>query len=162
MKKILLIATGGTIASKYTEQGLSPQISANELLEYVPAAREFCTIDTEAPFSLDSTNVCAKHWAALAELIEKKYEYYDGFVICHGTDTMAYTAAALSYLIQNNRKPVVVTGAQKPIVLRSQMRAPIFWTAFVSLLIRGHTGRSLFSAAKSSQNPCKKRVFEKL
>ena len=55
MKKILLIATGGTIASKYTEQGLSPQISANELLEYVPAAREFCTIDTEAPFSLDST-----------------------------------------------------------------------------------------------------------
>ena len=75
MKKILLIATGGTIASKYTEQGLSPQISANELLEYVPAAREFCTIDTEAPFSLDSTNVCAKHWAALAELIEKKYEY---------------------------------------------------------------------------------------
>ena len=117
MKKILLIATGGTIASKYTEQGLSPQISANELLEYVPAAREFCTIDTEAPFSLDSTNVCAKHWAALAELIEKKYEYYDGFVICHGTDTMAYTAAALSYLIQNNRKPVVVTGAQKPIDL---------------------------------------------
>ena len=69
MKKILLIATGGTIASKYTEQGLSPQISANELLEYVPAAREFCTIDTEAPFSLDSTNVCAKHWVALAELI---------------------------------------------------------------------------------------------
>lgn len=61
--------------------------------------------------------MCAKHWVALAELIEKKYEYYDGFVICHGTDTMAYTAAALSYLIQNNRKPVVVTGAQKPIDL---------------------------------------------
>ena len=117
MKKILLIATGGTIASKYTVQGLSPQISAENLLSYVPAAREFCTIDTEAPFSLDSTNVCAKHWVALAELIEKKYEYYDGFVICHGTDTMAYTAAALSYLIQNNRKPVVVTGAQKPIDL---------------------------------------------
>ena len=117
MKKILLIATGGTIASKYTEQGLSPKISAEELLEYVPSAKEFCTIYTEAPFSLDSTNVCAKHWTALAALIEKKYEYYDGFVICHGTDTMAYTAAALSYLIQNNRKPVVVTGAQKPIDL---------------------------------------------
>ena len=115
MKKILLIATGGTIASKYTVQGLSPQISAEDLLSYVPAAREFCTIDTEAPFSLDSTNVCAKHWVALAELIEKKYEYYDGFVICHGTDTMAYTAAALSYLIQNSPKPIVITGAQKPI-----------------------------------------------
>ena len=117
MKHILLIATGGTIASKYTENGLAPQISAEEIISYVPAAKEFCTIDTEAPFSLDSTNVERSHWLTLAKLIEKKYEYYDGFVICHGTDTMAYTAAALSYLIQNNRKPIVITGAQKPIDL---------------------------------------------
>lgn len=82
-KKILLIATGGTIASKYTDDGLSPQISAEELLEYIPAADEFCTIDTIQPFSLDSTNVCASHWLELAKLIEKKYEFYDGFVICH-------------------------------------------------------------------------------
>lgn len=116
-KKILLIATGGTIASKYTEDGLSPQISAEELLQYIPAAGDFCTIDTIQPFSLDSTNVCASHWLELAKLIEKKYEFYDGFVICHGTDTMAYTAAALSYLIQNNRRPIVITGAQKPIDL---------------------------------------------
>lgn len=117
MKKILLIATGGTIASKYTESGLSPQITGEELLSYVPTAEEFCTIDTVQPFSLDSTNVNAAHWIQLSKLIEKKYEFYDGFVICHGTDTMAYTAAALSYLIQNNRKPIVVTGAQKPIDL---------------------------------------------
>ena len=94
MKKILLIATGGTIASKYTKEGLSPQISAEELLGYIPTAREFCTIDTLQPFSLDSTNVCADHWLQLAQLIEKKYEFYDGFVICHGTDTLANTAAA--------------------------------------------------------------------
>ena len=117
MKKILLIATGGTIASKYTEYGLKPQISAEELLKYVPDAAGFCEIDAVEPFSLDSTNVCAAHWVELAKLIEQKYEYYDGFVVCHGTDTMAYTAAALSYLIQNNRKPIVVTGAQKPIDL---------------------------------------------
>ncbi len=117
MKKILLIATGGTIASKYTEEGLSPQISSEELLSYVPAARDFCEIDSIQPFNLDSTNVGSPEWIALAKLIEKKYEYYDGFVICHGTDTMAYTAAALSYLIQNNRKPIVITGAQKPIDL---------------------------------------------
>ncbi|MGN1140470.1 MAG: asparaginase [Oliverpabstia sp.] len=117
MKKILLIATGGTIASRYTKEGLSPQLSAEELLEYVPTAKEFCTIDTVQPFSLDSTNICARHWLQLAGLIEKKYEFYDGFVICHGTDTMAYTAAALSYLIQNNRRPIVITGAQKPIDL---------------------------------------------
>lgn len=117
MKKLLLIATGGTIASKFTEDGLAPQINAEELLSYVPAARDFCTIDTVEPFSLDSTNVNATHWVQLAALIEKKYEYYDGFVICHGTDTMAFTAAALSYLIQNNRRPIVITGAQKPIDL---------------------------------------------
>ena len=117
MKKILLIATGGTIASKYTKDGLSPQISAEELLSYIPAASTFCTIDTLQPFSLDSTNISPQHWIQLAALIEKKYEFYDGFVICHGTDTMAYTAAALSYLIQNNRRPVVITGAQKPIDL---------------------------------------------
>ncbi|MDO5425073.1 MAG: asparaginase [Eubacteriales bacterium] len=117
MKKILLIATGGTIASKYTENGLAPQISSEELLSYVPSARLFCEIDTIQPFSLDSTNVNCTHWIQLSNLIEAKYEYYDGFVICHGTDTMAYTAAALSYLIRNNRKPIVITGAQKPIDL---------------------------------------------
>lgn len=79
MKKILLIATGGTIASKYTADGLAPQISAEELLEYIPEAKEFCTIDTVQPFALDSTNVCADHWLKLARLIESKYEFYDGF-----------------------------------------------------------------------------------
>lgn len=117
MKKLLLIATGGTIASKYTESGLSPQISASELLSYVPSVTEFCEIDAIQPFSLDSTNVCAAQWLELAALIEEKYDFYDGFVICHSTDTMAYTAAALSYLIQNNLKPVVITGSQKPIDL---------------------------------------------
>jgi L-asparaginase len=117
MKKLLLIATGGTIASKYTKDGLCPQISSEELLSYVPDATRFCEIDTLQPFSLDSTNISYPQWLTLAGLIEKNYEYYDGFVICHGTDTMAYTAAALSYLIQNNYKPVVITGAQKPIDL---------------------------------------------
>ena len=115
MKRILLIATGGTIASKYTPDGLSPQIDVQELLSYVPTASEFCTVDTLQPFSLDSTNVSPAHWLELARIIESKYEYYDGFVICHGTDTMAYTTAALSYMIQNSNKPIVVTGSQKPI-----------------------------------------------
>lgn len=119
MKKILLIATGGTIASRYTEDGLTPQMSAGELLGCVPLSSiegDF-EIETAAPFSLDSTNVRAEHWLILSGLIEKEYNAYDGFVICHGTDTMAYTAAALSYLIQDNHKPVVITGAQKPIGL---------------------------------------------
>ncbi len=117
MKRLLLLATGGTIASQYTEKGLSPQISDQELLSYVPEARNFCEIEAIQPFNLDSTNVSWPQWLQLAALIEENYEKYDGFVICHGTDTMAYTGAALSYLIQNNDKPVVITGSQKPIDL---------------------------------------------
>ncbi len=117
MKKILLIATGGTIASVYTKEGLTPKISAEELLTYVEEYREFCAVDVVQPFSLDSTNVQGEHWLELAKLIERKYKDYDGFVICHGTDTMAFTAAALSYLVQNSKKPIVITGSQKPINL---------------------------------------------
>lgn len=117
MKRILLIATGGTIASMHTPEGLEPQITSEELLGYVPEAEEFCEVTAVQPFSLDSTNVCQEHWMKLAKIVEENYDTYDGFVICHGTDTMAYTAAALSYLIQNNLKPVVITGAQKPINL---------------------------------------------
>lgn len=116
-KKLLLIATGGTIASGYTQEGLAPQIAAQDLLRYVEEHREFCQVSVTQPFELDSTNICADHWLRIAAEIEKNYEAYDGFVICHGTDTMAFTAAALSYLVQNGRKPVVITGSQKPIDL---------------------------------------------
>ena len=96
MKKILLIATGGTIASGYTEEGLAPTIAAQDLLQYVEGYRKFCSVDVVQPFHLDSTNGCGGHWRRLAALVEEYYGEYDGFVICHGTDTMAFTAAALS------------------------------------------------------------------
>ena len=115
MKRILLIATGGTIASKRSDAGLKPLISSDELLSYVPSARQFCQTDALQLFNLDSTNIQPKHWLSMASAIETHYRDYDGFVICHGTDTMAYTAAALSYLIQNSAKPIVITGSQKPI-----------------------------------------------
>ena len=115
MKHILLIATGGTIASKSTENGLAPQISSEEMLDYVPAAREFCTIDAIQILNIDSTNLQPEHWLLMARTVRENYDKYDGFVICHGTDTMAYSAAALSYLVQGSVKPVIFTGAQKPI-----------------------------------------------
>lgn len=117
LKKIMLIATGGTIASRYTEEGLAPALSAEELLEYVAEYKEFCRVEAVQSFNLDSTNICGQHWLELADMIERYYETCDGFVICHGTDTMAFTAAALSYLVQNSSKPIVVTGSQKPIDL---------------------------------------------
>lgn len=117
MKKILVIATGGTIASKQGDSGLKPQITSAELLGYVPGAAGFCSADTIQVLNIDSTNMQPKHWLLIAAAVEEHYAAYDGFVICHGTDTMAYTAAALSYLIQNSLKPIVITGSQKPIDL---------------------------------------------
>lgn len=116
MKKILLIATGGTIASRKTENGLAPRLTPEELLSYLPEeAQTLCKIETLQPISLDSTNIHPEHWHLLAGILERHYREYDGFVICHGTDTLAYTAAALSYLVQHTRKPIVLTGAQHPI-----------------------------------------------
>lgn len=117
MKQILLIATGGTIASKKSDNGLKPQISPKELLAYIPAVEKICNVDTIQLFSLDSTNMEPKYWTAIVACIHENYDLYDGFVVAHGTDTMAYTAAGLSYMIQNSTKPIVITGSQKPIDL---------------------------------------------
>lgn len=117
MKHILLLGTGGTIACKRGDNGLTPLLTGEELLSYVPAAREFCQVDSIQVLNIDSTNVHPKHWLMIARAIEEHYDDYDGFVVAHGTDTMAYTAAALSYLIQHSKKPIVITGAQKPIDL---------------------------------------------
>lgn len=117
-KKILLIATGGTIASKNASNGLTPMITSEEIINCVPEIKDFCTIDTIQLFNIDSTNIYYPHWLAMAQCVEAHYNQYDGFVITHGTDTMAYTACALSYLIQNNQKPVVITGSQKSIAAK--------------------------------------------
>ena len=89
MKKILFIATGGTIASKKSESGLKPQISPEELLSFIPALSDICQVDTVQLLSLDSSNMEPKHWTLMVECIREHYEDYDGFVLTHGTDTMA-------------------------------------------------------------------------
>ena len=115
MKKILMIGTGGTIASKQTADGLAPGLSSDDILSYIPQVKDVCHVDTLQVCNIDSTNVTPAHWTMLTQTIEENYDKYDGFVIAHGTDTLAYTAAALSYMIQNSSKPIVITGAQKPI-----------------------------------------------
>ena len=118
-KRILMLATGGTIASRESGQGLAPAITSEELLGYVPGIGELCRVETVQLMNLDSTNVGPSHWLSMARAIEARYRDYDGFVVTHGTDTMAYTAAALSYLIQYSPKPIILTGAQKPIVFEN-------------------------------------------
>ena len=115
MKSILLIATGGTIASRPTENGLAPQLCAEDILGCVPGLSELCRIDAMQLMNIDSTNMSPDCWLRIAACVRESYDAYDGFVITHGTDTMAYTASALSYLIQGSAKPIVLTGSQKSI-----------------------------------------------
>ena len=115
MKKILMIATGGTIACTVSENGLAPALSGNDLLQYVPKLKDICHIDILEIMNIDSSNISPKHYKMMIETIEENYNLYDGFVITHGTDTMAYSSSFLSNAIENLSKPVVFTGSQLPI-----------------------------------------------
>ena len=118
MKHILLITTGGTIASQNQGYGLSPAICSDELLCHVPEVKSICRVSAVQLYNLDSTNMRPEFWRDIARYIRDTYDAYDGFVITHGTDTMAYAAAVFHYLIQNSKKPIVLTGAQIPIAER--------------------------------------------
>jgi L-asparaginase len=112
MKKILLVATGGTIASSETAEGLTPSIDAKQILSYIPEIEQICHLSGISIMSVDSTNMNPTLMVKIAEAIRDNYDDYDGFVVTHGTDTMGYTAAALTYMLQNIKKPVVITGSQ--------------------------------------------------
>ena len=114
MKRILIIATGGTIASTEDGAGLAPTLTGKELAARVPLIDTLCDLDFVQPMNIDSTNMRPRDWLSIARVIRDGYDRYDGFVILHGTDTMAYTAAALSYLIQDSDRPIVLTGSQQP------------------------------------------------
>ncbi|WP_169084108.1 asparaginase [Paenibacillus sp. PL91] len=115
MKKILLLATGGTIASVHGEDGLAPGMTADDLISYLPEQNHMYQVDNKVLMDIDSTNMQPECWVTIAEAVYSHYNDYDGFVITHGTDTMSYTSAALSYMLQDLSKPVVITGSQVPI-----------------------------------------------
>jgi L-asparaginase len=119
MKNILLLATGGTIASVEGKDGLAPGLAAEDLMKhFFQDSTLDVTIKSKTILNIDSTNMQPEHWVQIAEEISSHYEQYDGFVITHGTDTLAYTSAALSYMLQHLKKPVVITGSQVPISVR--------------------------------------------
>ncbi len=113
-KRIKLLATGGTIASR-GEDGLAPALAASELMAYLPGLERLCAADAVDILSLDSANIQPEEWRGIAEATFAALETYDGVVITHGTDTMAYTAAMLSFMLRGLTKPVVLTGSQLPI-----------------------------------------------
>lgn len=123
---ILIIYTGGTIGMKKDElTGALVPFDFSGIYDEFPAVRRLkVDIDVHTmPKLIDSSNVLPSDWCAIAEVIRDNYERYDGFVILHGTDTMSYTASALSFMLENLAKPVVFTGSQIPIgVLRTDGR----------------------------------------
>ena len=115
MKKIHLINTGGTFSSTRGANGLTPSIHGDSVLGLLGEFKEEADLSVEDFCSLDSANITPDDWAALARRIASLIPQYDGFVVIHGTDTMAYTASMLSFMLQNIPVPVVMTGSQMPL-----------------------------------------------
>ena len=115
MKRILIIGTGGTIASIKHSQGLRPEIEISELIRMSSIPQDKCYLEGITIMNIDSTNMTPDRWISIATCIKENYSQFDGFVITHGTDTMAYTGAALTYIFCNLCKPVIITGSQYPI-----------------------------------------------
>ena len=115
MSKILLLATGGTIACQDSAQGLAPSMDARQILSHIPEIQTLVHLEALSLMHTDSTDMNPADMTQIAEAIREHYEDFDGFVITHGTDTLAYSAAALSYMLRNLEKPVILTGSQLPL-----------------------------------------------
>lgn len=138
-KRILIINTGGTISSVKTAQGYEPEVgyvakalAQNPLLKHQDLP-EF-TIKEYQPL-LDSSNMTVSEWNRIAKDIADHYTEYDGFIVFHGTDTMAYTASALSFMLENLAKPVIITGSQIPL---SEVRNDAIDNIVTSLWLCAH------------------------
>lgn len=130
-KRILVIHTGGTFGMiSFGESGTMVRLSETsllgELFSYVPELHRLAHIEMAVPCNVDSSDMGPEHWNKMIDAIVSRWEDFDGFVIVHGTDTMAYSAAVLSFFLTRLSKPVVLTGSQRPLAeLRSDARANI-------------------------------------
>ena len=176
MRSVLIIYTGGTIGMvrEHKTRSLIP-FDFKSIVNQIPELKQLdCTIDFHASTkAIDSSNVQPQLWEELAGIIEKSYSKYDGFVILHGTDTMAYTASALSFMLQHLGKPVILTGSQLPLgVIRTDAKRNLITSIeiaasstdlpevciyFSSLLFRGNRAEkyssSKFDAFQSLSYP---------
>ena len=155
-RAILVIYTGGTIGmDKNPKTGHLEAVGIDQLRRYVPELRGFHhRIDYQSiSRQIDSSDMTPEIWAEVARIIENHYDHYDGFVILHGTDTMSYTASALSFMLENLSKPVVLTGSQLPmsalrndahdnfitsLIIASESKVPEVCIYFENKLFRGN------------------------
>lgn len=110
-----MLTTGGTILSKKGKEGLVPICSPEEILRRIPKLKVICDIEIKSIMNISSPNMQPEDWISIARQILNAVNDYDGIVLVHGTDTMAYTSSALSFLVQGVQKPVVITGSQIPL-----------------------------------------------
>ena len=146
MKKasILIIYTGGTIGMRRNENGTLVPFDFNTIEQEIPAVRNLnVDISVCKMEAIDSSNVTPERWVELAHIIADNYADHDGFVVLHGTDTMSYTASALSFMLENLAKPVIFTGSQIPMgILRTDGRENLI-TAIEIASARNEEGRAL-------------------
>jgi L-asparaginase len=137
ISKILMLYTGGTIGMMQDpESGSLKAFNFQHLLDQIPELRSYqCEISTDSlDRPIDSSDMKPDHWVRLATRIYRDYDNYDGFVILHGSDTMAYSSSALSFLLPNINKPVILTGSQLPIgITRSDARENLLTTLEIAL-----------------------------
>ena len=111
-KRVLIMNTGGTLASVAREHGLTPGLTTESMERELHIVAGEAQLTMQEFSSLDSANIFPEDWARLAQAISLQREYFDGVVVIHGTDTLAYTSSMLSYMLQNINIPVVITGSQ--------------------------------------------------
>lgn len=134
--KVLILHTGGTLGMRPREpdRALEPDEFGSTVLEHVPELRQLAEIETRVLHNLDSTDLRPEHWGELAHAIVEAAAGYDGIVVTHGTDAMAYTASALSFQLRNLDRPVILTGSQRPLAdVRSDGRANLIGAVDLAL-----------------------------
>lgn len=134
-KKVLLIYTGGTIGMQQDEQGVLSPVDFSGITDQLQELKRLdCVYGYHAfPLPIDSSNVNPDFWDVLARVIETNYDSYDSFIILHGTDTMAYTASALSFMLDGLAKPVIITGSQLPLgAIRTDAKRNIVTSAEIA------------------------------
>jgi L-asparaginase len=144
--KVLIIYTGGTFGMdgasprhSLTTSDLKPSVLARNLRDRVPEIQELAECDVEIVLNRDSAHVGSQEWILFADQIRERWRSYDGVVLLHGTDTMAYTASALSFLLRPCLKPVIITGAQRPLsAIRTDARRNLI--SAVEIAARGPRG----------------------
>lgn len=171
-KNILILHTGGTLGMDLEGSPQDSEVFLRVLKTYAPQMFDLAEIKIEIMFNKDSSNMEPKDWIVIARRIQERMDAFDGFVIIHGTDTMAFTASALSFMLKNVPKPIVLTGSQRPlkdlrsdaprnltnaVEIATQGKVSEVCVFFDSSLIRGNRAKKIsipsFKAFESPNHP---------